>query len=234
MPKRLGLIGGVSPESTVIYYRLLNAMARDRLGGHHSADLLLAALSYGEMLNYYERKDWDAFKARVAAAAINLRDGGAAAIVITSNTTQMAAEAARDASGLPLIHLLDALADTMRERRVSRPLLLGTPFTMTGHYYRAALAERYHSEILIPDDAGQAETSRVIFDELVEGVVRDASRQNLLHIVDEAKGRGADGVILGCTELCMILDETFCDMPVLDTTAIHARAAHEYAFSEGR
>ncbi len=233
-PRRLGLIGGVSAESTVIYYRLLNAMARERLGVHHTADIFLAALNYGEMVDYYDRGDWVAFKKRVAEAAVSLRDAGAAAIVITSNTTQLAADAAQEASGLPLIHLLDALAEEMRRRNVSAPLLLGTPFTMTGPYYQAALTERYDGTVLTPDEEGQAETSRIIFDELVEGVVLDASREALLQIVDEAKGRGADGVILGCTELCMILDETCCDLPVLDTTALHARAAHDFAFASDR
>lgn len=232
MQKRLGLIGGVSPESTVIYYRLLNQFARDRLGGQHSADILLAALDYGQMVDDYQRDDWSSFKEKIVDAAIRLRHGGVDAIVITSNTTQMAADAAREKCGLPVIHLLDALADELRRTDIKQPLLLGTPFTMDGPYYRTQLSARYDGDVVTPTTAEQSTASRIIFDELVDGVVLSESRQELCDIIERSTRDGADGVILGCTELCMILDQTHVSVPVLDTTSLHARAAHDFAFQD--
>ncbi len=228
--KLLGLIGGVSPEATAIYYRLLNEAARARFGGQHSANILLYALDYGVMIRHYDNRDWDAFIAEVVKGAKHLKAGGVDALVISSNTTHVAADAAHEATGLPLIHMLDVLADEMRARGVKRPLLTGTPVVMSGDHYRRALGKRFAGDVFVPDADEQATIGRIILDELVDGIVRDESREEYLGIINRWRSEGADGVILGCTELCMILNQSHTDLPVLDTTALHAAAAARYAF----
>ncbi|MEO1136964.1 MAG: amino acid racemase [Pseudomonadota bacterium] len=227
--KLLGLIGGVSPEATAIYYRLLNEAARARLGPLHSANILLYTLDYGVMIKYYEENDWQSFSAEVAEGARRLAEAGAEAIVICSNTTHIAANAAAKASGLPVIHMLDVLAAAMKARDVKKPLLLGTPVVMSGDHYRTELAKRYAGHVLIPNPDEQRIIGRVILDELVVGKVAEGSRRELLHII---ASHDADGVILGCTELCMILSQQHCALPVFDTTALHASAASAFAFGE--
>lgn len=225
--KLLGLIGGVSPESTAIYYRLLNEAARARLGDQHSAKLMLYALDYGVMINHYDERNWDAFTAEVVAGARLLAAAGVDALVICSNTTHVAADAVAAETGLPVIHLLDALSEAMIRAGVKRPLLLGTPVVMGEEHYRRELKKRFEGEVLIPPPEDQEIVGRVILDELVNGDVLDASRAELLAVIDRS---GADGVILGCTELCMILSQKHCAIPVFDTTALHAAAASQYSF----
>ncbi len=228
--KLLGLIGGVSPEATAIYYRLLNEAARARLGPLHSANLMMYALDYGVMIRHYDNRDWDAFTSQVVKGARRLAAAGADAIVICSNTTHVAADAVQAAVDVPLIHMLDVLANEMTKVRSQRPLLLGTPVVMSGDHYRNELSKRYDGDLQIPTPAEQAVIGRVILDELVLGDVFDASRDELLAIVDR---HDCDGVILGCTELCMILAQEHCQIPVFDTTSLHANAASDYAFKEG-
>jgi len=230
--KLLGLIGGVSPEATAIYYRQLNEAARARFGGQHSANLMIYALDYGVMIRHYDNRDWDAFIAEVVKGGERLKAAGVDALVISSNTTHVAADAVREATGLPLIHMLDVLADEMRARGVTRPLLTGTPVVMGEDHYRAELRRRFDGDVFVPDEKEQAVIGRIILDELVNGDVRDESRDEYLEIIGRWRGKGADGVILGCTELCMILNQSHTDLPVLDTTALHAAAAARYAFGD--
>ncbi len=228
--KFVGLIGGVSPESTVIYYRLLNDSARARLGGEHSANILLYTLDYGIMIKHYGARDWPAYIAEVVKGAEYLKAAGADALVICSNTTHVGADAATQATGLPVIHVLDVLTGALNKAGSKKPLLFGTPVVMGGDYYRAALAERYDGDVLAPTSEEQDEIGRIILDELVNGVVEDGSRKTMLEIISR---HDCDSVILGCTELCMILSQEHLDLPVMDTTGLHAAAVSAYAFGEG-
>jgi len=228
--KLLGLIGGVSPEATAIYYRLLSETARARLGPLHSANLMLYALDYGVMIGHYDNRDWDAFTAEVVRGAEHLAAAGVEALIICSNTTHVAADAVRAAVDVPLIHMLDVLAAEMKSKDSRRPLLLGTPVVMSGEHYRRELTKRYDGALLIPSESEQAVIGRIILDELVLGNVLDESRNELLEIVAR---HDADGVILGCTELCMILAQEHFAIPVFDTTSLHAAAASDFAFGEG-
>lgn len=227
--KLLGLIGGVSPESTAIYYRLLTEGARARLGPLHSANILLYTLDYGVMIRHYDNRDWDAFKAEVVKGANYLKSAGVDALVITSNTTHVAADAVSEATGLPVIHLLDTLAHELEKTGSRKPLLLGTPVVMGEEHYRAELAKRYDGEIVVPNPDEQELIGKIILDELVLGNVLDSSRNEMISVIDRHK---PDGVILGCTELCMILSQEHTDLPVFDTTGLHAVAASAYAFEE--
>ena len=230
--KLLGLIGGISPESTAIYYRLLNAAARERLGAPHSARLLLWSVDFYEIDVLYRAADWRRYRELIAEAGLALKRAGAEALMICSNTSNLAAEATRAATGLPFIHIVDALAAEIERRNVRMPFLLGTPFVMEGAYYRADLKRRFGVETLVPDESDRKEVGRVIFEELARGEVRDSSQQRLLEMIEKARDKGADGVILGCTELSLILSQADIDLPVFDTTAIHAAAASAFAFGE--
>ena len=221
----VGLIGGVSPEATKIYYELLNAHARARHGGQHSARCLFFMLDYGVMIGHYHGETWDAFKAEVVAGAMALKAGGATAIAITSGTTHVAADAVAEATGLPVIHMLDSLTEAMDAKGVRRPLLLGTPWVMSGDFFRPALMQRYDGNPIMPTEEDRATVGRIIFDELVNGVVKETSREEMKALVARYE---ADGVILGCTELCMILEDGDCGVPVFSTTHIHAAAINAW------
>ena len=229
--KRIGLIGGVSPESTEVYVRLLNKAARARLGGEHSANFIAWNLDYGVMIGLYRRRDWPRFIDEVVAAGEGLKRAGADALMIGSNTTHLAADALGQATGMRVIHLLDALTAAMNKAGARRPLLLGTAVTMAGEFYRPALEARYDGVPVIPTADEQRVIERIILDELCHGVVEGASRSALLGII-AAHGE-ADGVILGCTELCLILSQDHCKTPVFDTTSLHAEAGMRFAFGEG-
>lgn len=228
--KLIGLIGGVSPESTEIYYRLLNGHARNRLGGEHSANIMLYALDYGVMIKHYTQQDWDAFKNEVLVGARRLKAAGVDALMIGSNTTHIAADSVRKDTGLPLIHLQDALVQSLQSHHVTKPLLLGTPVVMSGDHYIPALRQRYDGEIIVPNKEEQSTIGRIILDELVNGEVKASSREEMLDITNNHKD--CDGVILGCTELCMILSQQHTALPVFDTTSLHAAAASAFAFGE--
>lgn len=231
--KLLGLIGGVSPESTAIYYRLLNEHARTRAGGTHSARLIVRSFDFHLIDAAYRASDWAGYRRLVVEAGLALKGAGVDALMIGSNTTHLAAEAVKDATGLPLIHLIEALAGALKRAGARSPLLLGTPFVMEGPFYKSDLQSRFGAETLVPDAEDREEVRRIIFDELVRGAVRADSRARLAAMIGKARARGADGVILGCTELSLILSQGDVDLPVFDTTEIHARAASDFAFGDG-
>lgn len=227
--KTLGLIGGISPESTAIYYRLLNEAARARLGPRRSAHLLIWSFDFGVIDDAYARKDFETYRRRLVEAGLALKRAGAEGLMICSNTSHLAADAVREATGLPLIHIVEALAAEIEIRGSRRPLLLGTRHVMTAPFYRDALLERFGIETVAPGDADREEVERIIFEELALGTVRADSRQALLGMVGRAAG--ADGVILGCTELSLILTPEHTNLPLFDTTRIHAAAASAFQLS---
>lgn len=222
---RIGLIGGVSPEATKIYYDLLNAHARARHGGQHSARCLFYMLDYGVMIAHYHEEAWEAFRAEVVKGAMALKAGGAEAIAITSGTTHVAADAVAEATGLPVIHMLDSLSDAMMARGIARPLLLGTPWVMSGDFFAPALAQRFPGQPVIPTETDRDTVGRIIFDELVNGEVKPSSHEDMKTFISRYD---VDGVILGCTELCMILKDGDCDVPIFSTTHIHAEAINRW------
>jgi aspartate racemase len=229
--KTLGLIGGTSPQSTAIYYRLLNELARERLGDRHSAKLLIWSFDFDVIDRAYAKGDWTIYRQLVVDAGEALKRAGAEGLMICSNTTHLAADAVAEATGLPLIHIVDALAAEIDRRGVRRPLLLGTSFVMSGPFYRDDLKKRFGVEAMVPHESDRAEVNRVIFEELVRGKIRSYSRETLRAMIARGAREGADGVILGCTELSLILSERDASVPVLDTTQIHAAAGSAYQFS---
>ncbi|CAA9345563.1 MAG: Aspartate racemase [uncultured Lysobacter sp.] len=222
--KTLGLIGGMSWESTVPYYRLINQVVAERLGGLHSARLLLYSVDFAQIERLQQMGDWDAAGEVLADAARALRAGGAELLVICTNTMHKVADAVEAASGLPLVHIADATAQAITSLGLQRVGLLGTRFTMEQRFYIERL-ERHGLEVLVPDDAQRDLVHRVIYDELCRGRIEAASRGAYRDIIASLVERGAQGVILGCTEIGLLVQPGDASVPLFDTAALHARAA---------
>ena len=230
--KMLGLIGGMSWESTVPYYRTINQVVKERLGGLHSARLLLYSVDFARIEKLQHAGDWDAAGAVLAGAARSLKAGGAPLLVICTNTMHKVADAVEAASGLPLLHIADPTGEAIRARGLTRIGLLGTRFTMEQAFYRQRLVERHGLDVLVPDPGERDIVHRVIYDELCQGVIREESRAQYRAVMDSLVARGAQGIILGCTEIGLLVGEGDASVPLFDTTALHARAAALAALGE--
>lgn len=229
--KMIGLIGGMSWESTVVYYQLLNRLARQRLGGLHSARLLLWSFDFAEIEAHQAAGDWEAATNCMLDAARSLEKGGAECIVICTNTMHKMAGEVQDAVNIPLIHIADATATAIKAAGVQRPLLLGTRFTMEQDFYKGHLKNQHGISVLIPDDAERTSVHDIIYQELCQGEIKPASKQRYLDIVSNAADAGADGVIFGCTEVGLLIAATDLDLPAFDTTELHAIAALDFALT---
>jgi aspartate racemase len=229
--KTLGLIGGMSWESTAIYYRHLNEIARDRLGGLHSAKLLLWSFDFAEIAARQHAGDWDGASAMMTEAARRLEDGGAEALVICTNTMHKLAEAVEASVGIPLVHIADATAVRLKAAGVRRPALLATRFTMEEDFYTGRLRDRHGIDAVVPDERGRDLVHRIIYEELCRGVTSPESKAAYLDEIERLRRAGADGVILGCTEITMLIGAGDTDLPVFDTTRIHAEAAMKFALA---
>lgn len=228
----LGLIGGLSWESTAIYYRHLNEMARARLGGLHSARLVLWSFDFADVASLQHANDWAGATALMEDAARRVAVAGAEAIVICTNTMHRMADAVEQASGLPVIHIVDATAAALRAADRKRPLLLATRFTMEQPFYGDRL--RGHGvDAIIPDEAGRALVHRVIYEELCKGIVTPSSRAAVVDLIRSiAADEPIDSVILGCTEITMLIGQTDTPLPVFDTTRLHAESAMAFALRD--
>jgi aspartate racemase len=227
--KTLGLIGGMSWESTAIYYRLLNEGAKQRLGGLHSAPLVLWSVDFADIEARQALGDWEGLGALMVAAGRRLEAAGAEALVICTNTMHKLVPDVERAVSIPVIHIADATAAAIRATSARRPALLATRYTMEQDFYRGRLRDRHGIDAIIPDERGRAVVHRVIYQELCRGIIDPASKQAYLDEVGRLRDAGADGLILGCTEVGMILSQDDFDFPVFDTTAIHAAAALDFA-----
>lgn len=226
--RRVGLIGGMSFEATAVYYRLINEAVRRARTPLASADLALRSLDFAPIADLQKAGRWDEAGDILAAAARDLEAAGAECVLICANTMHLVAPAVRAATPLPLIDIIDETARALRAAGARRPLLLATRYTMEHGFYTGAM-ERHGLPMLTPDETGRAALQRIIFEELCAGIVADASRRALLGLIETATARGADAVVLGCTELGLILDPAALPAPGFDTTVIHARAAAAFA-----
>lgn len=227
--KTVGLIGGMSWESTTLYYQLMNRIARERLGGHHSARLVLWSVDFAPIARMQAAGLWDEATAVMVDAARRLERAGAEAIVICANTMHRMADEVAAAVAAPVLHVADATAAAVRAAGARRPLLLATRFTMEQGFYRDRLA-RNGVEALIPAEPDRARLHAIIFDELVQGRFKLASKAALVAMTESAvRGEGADAVILGCTEFGLLVQPDDLPVAVFDTAEIHARAAMDFA-----
>ena len=229
--KTIGLLGGMSWESTLEYYRLINQGIKARLGGSHSAQCLLYSVDFAEIEALQHTGEWDALTQRMVAAVRRLERGGADGLVICTNTMHRMADSIQAATHLPLLHIADATAAAVQAAGLDTVGLLGTRFTMQGDFYRGKLEREHGLKVLVPDEPSMDVVHRVIYDELVLGIIREESRAGYLAVIDSLAERGAQGVILGCTEISLLVKQADTSIPLFDTTAIHAQAAVEWAIA---
>ena len=227
--RTLGLLGGMSWESTAVYYRLLNQGVALRLGGLHSAPLLMHSVDFARMATLQAAGDWDGAATLLAGAATGLARAGAGALVIATNTMHKVAARIEAESGLPLLHIADATGSALRRAGVERAALLGTRFTMEDPAIVIDRLARQHGvTAIVPEADDRSAMHRVIYEELCRGIVTDAARDTVVALIERQRLRGAQAVILGCTEIGMLIDETCSPLPVFDTTVLHAAAAVDW------
>jgi len=226
--RTLGLLGGMSWESTLPYYRIVNERVRERLGGLHSARLVLYSVDFAEIERLQHAGDWTAAGRVLADAAYALQRAGAEALVICTNTMHRVLEAIEETVDIPVLHIADSTARRMRAQGVKTIGLLGTRFTMEHDFYSGRLEESGFV-VLTPDAAQRADVHRIIYDELCLGTVEDTSRERYRGIMADLVRRGAEGIILGCTEICLLVGAADTNVPVFDTTRIHAEDAADWA-----
>lgn len=222
--KTIGLIGGMSWESTVSYYQILNRVTAERMGGLHSARCLLYSVDFAEIEACQSSGEWERSADILAGAAVCLERAGAELLVICTNTMHKVAGAVQSAVKIPLLHIADVTVDELRRGGVERAALLGTRYTMEQDFYRARL-EAGGIQVMTPSDEGRALVDRIIFDELCLGHIYEKSRQQILHIIRQLAEEGAQGIVLGCTELGLLVHQGDGTVPVFDTTVLHATRA---------
>jgi aspartate racemase len=218
----------MSAESTAVYYRTLNRLVREQLGGLHSADLILHSLDFAPIAKLQAKGDWEATGAILAQAARGLAGAGAEALLICANTMHLNAPQVEAAVEVPLIHIADATADALKARNVTRALLLATRFTMEKPFYAERLAG-HGIETLTPDQADRDRLHAIIYDELVVGVITSASKDAVLAMIDKGRAAGCDGIVFGCTEIGLLLDPADMVLPTVDTAVAHCEAAIAFA-----
>ncbi|SFI85023.1 aspartate/glutamate racemase family protein [Caulobacter sp. UNC279MFTsu5.1] len=225
----IGLIGGMSWESSAQYYRLINEGVRDRLGGVASARTLMWSFDFARIEALQHDGDWDALAGQMVDAAKALQRGGADFLVLCTNTMHRCAWAIDAAVDIPLLHIADPTAAAIQAAGISRVGLLGTAFTMEQDFYRGRLEEKFGLEVLVPDAQDRAAVHGIIYRELVAGQILDASREVYKAVIERLVERGAQGIILGCTEIMLLIEAADSPVPVFDTTTLHATAAVERA-----
>lgn len=229
--KTIGIIGGMSAESTTLYYNRLNSEARRRRGGLHAAEIVIWSVDFAPIAKMQSDGDWDAAGDRLAEVAKRLERAGAEILLLATNTMHKVAHRIIAAVSVPFIHIADATGERIKAAGLARPGLMATRYTMEQDFYTGRLRERFGLECVVPEEGERADTHRIIYDELCKGVVTAQSRQRYIDIAESLKQRGADCLILGCTEVGMLLDAGNVPMPVFDTTLIHADSALDWALS---
>lgn len=222
--KTIGLIGGMSWESTVSYYQIINERIKEKLGGLHSASLLLYSVDFAEIEKYQSNGEWEKSAELLGKAALNLQKAGADFIAICTNTMHKVAPQIQEKIVIPIIHIADATADVLIDAGIQTVALLGTRYTMTEDFYKEKLIAR-GIEVLIPDTEEIETVNQVIYEELCQGIISKASKETYLQIIEHLREKGAQGVILGCTEIGLLIHQEDTTLPVFDTTLIHAEKA---------
>lgn len=229
--KRIGLLGGMSWESSAEYYRLINQAIRDRLGGLHSADCLLRSVDFADIEQLQRDGDWDEAGARLAREAFALQAAGAELLVLCTNTMHKVADAITAAVEIPFVHIADTTAHAVRTEGLSTLGLLATAYTMEQDFYTGRLRDKHGLTVLIPDAPDRRLVHDVIYDELCQGIVNDRSAAEYRRIMRDLANRGAQGILLGCTEIDLLVGPADSPVPVFDTTRLHAERAVEFALS---
>ena len=229
--RTIGLLGGMTSESSAEYYKLINNFVREELGGNHSAESVMVSVDFGEMEPLMEAGEWEKLKSEITKTARQIESGGADFLVICTNTIHKFADHIQNSLSIPLLNIIDATAEKIKERGFKTIGLLGTRFTMQEDFYKNRLLEKHGISSVIPNEVDRKTIHNVIMEELSIGVVNDSSRKKYLEIIKKLSEKGAEGVILGCTEIPLLVKSDDCNIPLFDTTTIHARAAVDHALS---
>jgi len=227
--KTIGLIGGMSWESSIEYYRIINETVRTKLGGLHSAKSIMYSVDFSEIEAFQCQGKWDEATALMIDAAQNVENGGADFVIICTNTMHKMADEVAKHIQIPLLHIADATAEKIKAQGLRRIGLLGTRFTMEEDFYKGRLTKKHGLEVVIPTEEEREIVHRVIYDELCVGEIRQYSKEQYISIMDHLVRDGAEGIILGCTEISLLVEDRDSRVPLFDTTMIHAVAAVEYA-----
>jgi aspartate racemase len=226
--KKIGLIGGITPESTVLYYQILNRLNANQLGKTHSAELILTSFDFGQISQLVEQGRWDLLNKKMAEAGTNLENAGASCILICANTMHLCIDAVKKVVRIPVIHIADSTAKEIQKKGIQKVALLGTKYTMEKDFFRDIL-KKHAIATIIPDVEERDEIHRIIYDELAQGEFKKSSKEKYLKIIDSLILKGAKGIILGCTEIPLLINQNDVSLPIFDTTKIHAAAGFEFA-----
>ena len=230
--KTIGMLGGMSWESTATYYREINEGIKQNLGGLHSAKICLYSVDFDEIEKLQHTDDWDTAAMVLADGARKIEAGGADFLIISTNTMHRVASEIEQAISIPLLHIADATALKLKDDNITRVGLLGTRFTMEHNFYKSRITELFGIEVLVPEPDERTLLHAIIYDELCLGKIENTSRQQCLEIISRLFARGAQAVILGCTEIALLISQDHTSIPLYDTTVIHAKQAVSYALKD--
>ncbi|MEO9512318.1 MAG: amino acid racemase [Flavobacteriaceae bacterium] len=229
--KTIGLIGGMSWESSKVYYQYINEMVKESLGGSHSAKIVLSSVDFADIERFSFSGEWDKIGKLMAQHAKNLQRASADVILLCTNTIHLVSDAITNAVDLPFLHIAHATGEAIADKKVKKVALLGTKFTMEKDFYTKILEEDYGLEVLVPDEADRNTLQSIIYDQLVKGNFSEESKHICLDIIKKMEAQGAEGVILGCTELPILIPDNEVNLPTFDTTSIHAQKAVDFALN---
>ena len=229
--KTIGLVGGMSWESTVEYYRIINQRVKEKAGGFHSAKLVMYSVDFDEVEKRQHRGEWQELTAMMIDAAQKVERAGADFILICTNTMHLMADDVQTSIRIPLLHIVDVTAQAVTARSFTKVALLGTRFTMEKDFYKGRLRQKHGLEVIVPEEKDREVIHAILYNELCLGEIKEPSRQAFREIIARLETRGAQGIILGCTEIPLIVSQKDYAIPLFDTTAIHAEAAVDYALS---
>jgi aspartate racemase len=229
--KTIGLIGGMSWESSLEYYRIINETVKELLGGYHSAKCIMYSFDFELVQSLQKKGEWDELTLQIIDAAQKLENAGVELIILCTNTVHKIAHKLQNNINIPLLHIADPTAKIIIEQEIRKVGLLGTKFTMEEEFYKSRLIEKYRLEVLVPEEEERQVVHNIIFEELVLGIINPSSKVKYKTIIQSLRSKGAEGIILGCTEIPLLIKQEDIDIPLFDTTAIHARAAVDFALS---
>ena len=229
--KTIGLIGGVSWESTLEYYRIINQEINKRLGGYHSAKCLIYSVDFAEIEELQRLGKWEVIRDIITDAALNLKKGGADFIIICTNTLHKIADDIEKSAGIPLIHIVDAAGREIVKRDIRKVGLLGTRFTMEKGFYKDFLLDKFGIHVIIPGESDRKIVHNIIFEELCFGVVKESSREHYVRIINQMADEGSEGIILGCTEIPLLVNQADVRVPLFNTTELHAIYGVDFSLS---
>ncbi len=220
--KTIGLIGGMSWESTSDYYRYVNEEVKAVLGGLHSAKILIYSFDFSEIDSLQNKDDWETMTEKILDAALKLQNAGADLLAICTNTMHKIVPNIEKRLKIPLVHIADATGEEISRKNLRKVALLGTKFTMTQDFYKVRINEKFGIEIIVPDETDRETIHRIIYDELCRGTIKDSSREEYVNIIEKLRKNGAEGVILGCTEIPLLIKQEHSSIPIFDTTKLHS------------